>query len=67
MPIAVRNFALDDWSPVSSTGGKIAVVPKESDLRDDQKRSRCGDSRPRFRALADGDYGHVQRTNSLWI
>jgi hypothetical protein len=65
MPIAVRNFA-SDWTIAvrfSSMSDEIAVVPKESDLHDDQKRSRCGDGRPRFRALADGDFGRIQGTN----
>jgi len=44
---------IDDWSPVFSIGD-ISVVPKESDLQDDQKRSTCSASRPRFWAPADG-------------
>jgi hypothetical protein len=65
MPFAGRNFAVDfdDWRPFFSMGGDLPAVPKESDLQDDQKRSRCGASWSRFWALVHHKLAATQRTN----
>jgi hypothetical protein len=46
---------------------QVSSSSEESDLQDDQKRSRCGADPPRFLAPAHGDNDRTQRTTSLRI